>query len=48
MTSLTDFLIIFFFGILFGLVIGGAIGIIQISLKNNHKKSENDDILQNE
>jgi NhaP-type Na+/H+ or K+/H+ antiporter len=48
MVSMDDFIIIFLFGVLFGLVLGGAIGIIQVSLKNNHKKSDNDNIMQDE
>lgn len=43
---MTDFLMIFFFGILCGLVIGGGIGIFQIKLKNNHKNQEYDSINQ--
>ena len=43
-----DLIIIFLFGIMVGLVLGGAIGIVQVSLKNNHKKSDNDNIMQDE
>lgn len=42
MVSMTDFFMIFFFGILCGLVLGGVIGIVQIKLKNNHKNQEHD------
>lgn len=42
MVTLSDFFMIFFFGILCGLVLGGSIGIFQIKLKNNHKNKEHD------